>query len=310
MIHMSRDHALELLEARGVAVKVSAVPTGEGRCLTLSIDRTRRSPVLAVSRTTKDSHPEPSLQLFPIPYSPHSESDTDVAAIASGLGVASGTYTSLRKIIAALSNVFYQHEAYLLKALFPETKGALTVHDAHFGFDDAAFRSCKRQADIQAMRNVAADDAQEVKAEQHGITYVKLPGPGRIGTLVNGAGLAMNTVDMLVREGGTVANFLDTGGKATSETVKHSFEAILSDARVRVFFVNIFGGLTMGDMIARGVILAFRELKPTVPIVVRIRGTNEREGHAIIMESGLPLFAFDDFYDAARKAIELSEMHL
>ncbi|RWA04715.1 hypothetical protein EKO27_g10390, partial [Xylaria grammica] len=124
--------------------------------------------------------------------------------------------------------------------------------------------------------------------------------------LVNGAGLAMNTVDALADAGGRAANFLDTGGKATSETVKKSFEVILKDPRVKCIFVNIFGGLTLGDMIARGVIMAFRDLDMAVPVVVRIRGSNEKEGQQIIAESGLPLFAFDDFDEAAKKAIELA----
>ncbi|KAJ8125330.1 hypothetical protein O1611_g8307 [Lasiodiplodia mahajangana] len=116
----------------------------------------------------------------------------------------------------------------------------------------------------------------------------------------------MNTVDALAHAGGRAANFLDTGGKATSETVKKSFEIILKDPRVKCILVNIFGGLTLGDMIARGIILAFRDLNMNVPVVVRIRGTNEKEGQQIIAQSGLPLFAFDDFDEAAKKAIELA----
>jgi succinyl-CoA synthetase alpha subunit len=131
---------------------------------------------------------------------------------------------------------------------------------------------------------------------------------------VNGAGLAMNTVDALAlvagmkygREG--AANFLDTGGKATAETVKKSFALLLADPRVKVIFVNIFGGLTLGDMIARGILLAFRELgleERGMPVVVRIRGTNEAEGQRILAESGLKIFAFDDFDEAAAKCVEL-----
>jgi len=117
----------------------------------------------------------------------------------------------------------------------------------------------------------------------------------------------MNTVDALADLGGRAANFLDTGGKATSETVKRSFELILQDPRVKAIFVNIFGGLTLGDMIARGVILAFKELSIPLPVVVRIRGTNEKEGQKLIAESGLDLWAFDDFEEAANKAIELAK---
>ncbi|RAL63888.1 hypothetical protein DID88_003531 [Monilinia fructigena] len=146
----------------------------------------------------------------------------------------------------------------------------------------------------------------EIEAEKHGIVYIRLPGKGNIGTLVNGAGLAMNTVDALAEAGGHAANFLDTGGKATTETVKRSFEAILGDRRVKVVFVNIFGGLTLGDMIAEGILLAFRECKVEVPVVVRIRGTNEREGQRIIAESGLPLYVYDDFDEAVAKVIDLA----
>jgi succinyl-CoA synthetase alpha subunit len=149
-------------------------------------------------------------------------------------------------------------------------------------------------------------------AEPDGIVYVKLERstpngePRNIGTLVNGAGLAMNTVDALETYGGYSTNFLDTGGKATSETVKKSFELILRDDRVKVIFVNIFGGLTLGDMIANGVILAFKELDMAKPVVVRIRGTNEKEGQQLIAESGLKLFAYHDFADAAKKVVELA----
>jgi len=110
----------------------------------------------------------------------------------------------------------------------------------------------------------------------------------------------------LATHGGYATNFLDTGGKATSETVKRSFELLLQDKRVKAIFVNIFGGLTLGDMIARGVLLAFKELDMPVPVVVRIRGTNEKEGQKIIEESGLKLFAYDDFEEAAEKVVQLA----
>jgi succinyl-CoA synthetase alpha subunit len=200
--------------------------------------------------------------------------------------------------------MFYEKEAFFLSTSVVERLGEIKVVGARFGFDDAAYRSCGRQAGLQALRDVAAEDPAELEAEKSGIVYIKLGGDGPIGTLVNGAGLAMNTVDAL---SGHAANFLDTGGKATSETVKQSFEIILRDPRVRVIFVNIFGGLTLGDMIARGIIMAFKELSPRVPVVVRIRGTNEKEGQELIAESGLPLYAFDDFEEAAAKVMELSK---
>ncbi|KAI4110706.1 MAG: hypothetical protein LQ338_008366, partial [Usnochroma carphineum] len=146
----------------------------------------------------------------------------------------------------------------------------------------------------------------EEEAAKDGIVYVKLGGAGTIGTLVNGAGLAMNTVDAIADLGGSCANFLDTGGKATSATVKTSFQLVLSDPRVKVIFVNIFGGLTLCDMIAEGIMLAYKDLGIKVPVVVRLRGTNEEIGQKMIAESGLPLHAFDDFEEAALKAIELA----
>ena len=117
----------------------------------------------------------------------------------------------------------------------------------------------------------------------------------------------MNTIDALTALGGHCANFLDTGGKATSATVTASFRLILADARVKTVFVNIFGGLTLCDMIAEGVMLAYKELGIKVPVVVRLRGTNEEIGQKMIAESGLPLHAFDDFQEAAKKVIELAK---
>src|SRR6202043_367521 len=112
---------------------------------------------------------------------------------------------------------------------------------ARFGFDDAAFRSAERQVDIHGLRCVEDEMSEEAEAERDGIVYIKLAGEGNIGTLVNGAGLAMNTIDALADLGGKAANFLDTGGKATSETIKKSFQVILRDKRVKAIFVNIFG---------------------------------------------------------------------
>lgn len=133
-----------------------------------------------------------------------------------------------------------------------------------------------------------------------------------IGTLVNGAGLAMNTIDVLSLRlsappySTSAANFLDTGGKATSETIKTSFKLILSDPRVSVVFVNIFGGLTLCDMIAEGIIMAFKEVGVDKPVVVRLRGTNEEVGQEILRKAKLPIKAFDDFEEAVREVGRLA----
>lgn len=222
---------------------------------------------------------------------------------------------SLGSVLRDLGRIFRDNEAKHVGLEFGirehnKKKFVFPVFDLRVELDDAASRSGGRLADVHYRYGaLEARDPGAREAEAEGIVYHRLhPGDRahNIGTLVNGAGLAMNTVDALADHGGLAANFLDTGGKATSETVRRSFEIILKDDRVRVVFVNIFGGLTLGDMIARGIVLAYKEVDIKVPVVVRIRGTNEEEGQKIIAESGLPLYAFDDFEEAARKAIELA----
>lgn len=228
-----------------------------------------------------------------------------------------GAAASVDKLLRDLGRVFRDKEAKYVGLQFgvrnvpgEQPKTIFPVYDLRIELDDAAARSAGRLQDVHyryAAREARDPGAREAEAE--GIVYHRLSPGNRahnIGTLVNGAGLAMNTVDALADHGGLAANFLDTGGKATSETVKRSFEIILKDDRVKVVFVNIFGGLTLGDMIARGIVLAYKEVDIRVPVVVRIRGTNEEEGQRIIAQSGLPLYAFDDFDEAAEKAVELA----
>lgn len=359
-IYLTQSTSLELLRQRGLLVVDSKCTPGEGRLLAVTLNRSTSSPCIIASPST-DSSPE-IIKRFDYDYEMGAEG-LHMNAIASHLGIDgsnSEVISSLHTIVTGLVALFAEKEAYLLETHLVASQDAtpkIGIVAARFGFDDAAYRIGSRQADIQALRDTSVEDASELEAERYGIVHIKLPngkGEGEtanIGTLVNGAGLAMNTVDALAHVGGRAANFLDTGGKATSETVKKSFEVILKDPRVKVsaallvvnkpfppspflfpfvpssrslldldgfyrhpltdetyqcIFVNIFGGLTLGDMIARGIILAFRDLHMSVPVVVRIRGTNEKEGQRIIAESGLPLFAFDDFDEAARKAVELA----
>ncbi|KAF2963251.1 hypothetical protein GQX73_g10326 [Xylaria multiplex] len=315
-IYLPQSTAFDLLRQYGLPVADNSTSApNDGHLLVVTLNRLTRSPCVIASPPANGSLRK--LKRFDYDYEVGAE-DLDLNAIASQLGLDNrddGVTPSLRTIITCLITLFAEKEAYLLETqLLVSRKAApeIAIASARFGFDDAAYRSAKRQADIQTLRDTSIEDAAEVEAEKDGIVYIKLPnGRGEeeianIGTLVNGAGLAMNTVDALADVGGRAANFLDTGGKATSETVKKSFGIILRDPRVKCIFVNIFGGLTLGDMIARGVIIAFRDLDMTVPVVVRIRGSNEKEGRRIIAESGLPLFAFDDFDEAAEKAIELA----
>ncbi|ETS88130.1 hypothetical protein PFICI_01958 [Pestalotiopsis fici W106-1] len=301
-IYLSQQTALDLLRVRGIRVNEESMGATE-RLLAVSINRSTRNPCIVASLTTdaKDA------KIFDFEYT-RGSADLPIGPIAAALGLDRDSTEALEQLshlLRELVSLFIEKEAFLIDTRIAETVDGVAVSRARLGFDDAAHRSCGRQADIHALRDVDREDPAEVGVEKDGIVYIKLQ-DGNIGTLVNGAGLAMNTVDALADAGGRAANFLDTGGKATSETVKKSFEVILTDPRVKAIFVNIFGGLTLGDMIARGVVMAFKDLHMSVPVVVRIRGTNEKEGQKIIAESGLPLYAFDDFDEAAAKAIELA----
>ncbi|KAL5314024.1 hypothetical protein ACEPPN_018448 [Leptodophora sp. 'Broadleaf-Isolate-01'] len=303
-LYIREELAQDLLRERGFnASKYSG--KGTKRMLAVGVDRANMSPCIIASPATNLEEPHAGAKKFPFEYQKGVDA-SQIQQIADHLQLSESSKDALPKLVNGLVKLFMEKEAFLLETMLVERLGDLKIVGANFGFDDAAFRSTKRQADIHALRRIEDEDAQEVEAENDGIVYIKLAGDGNIGTLVNGAGLAMNTVDALADAGGKAANFLDTGGKATSETVKKSFQVILQDPRVKVIFVNIFGGLTLGDMIANGILLAFNELEMRLPVVVRIRGTNEEEGQKIISESGLPLHAYDDFEEAAAKAIELA----
>jgi succinyl-CoA synthetase alpha subunit len=279
-LYIGEEHAFDLVRQRGISATKGVGPAKQ-HLLAVAIDRTAKSPAIVVSPATNPDAVYDEAKYFPFDYLT-GFSDAELPAIAQHLGIHDRALESLKSLIHKLVALYMEKEAFLLETKVTEHLGGLEVTAAHFGFDDAAFRSTKRQADIHALRDLAAEDPNGLEAEKDGIVYIRLAGDGNIGTLVNGAGLAMNTVDALRDAGGISANFLDTGGKATSETVKKSFEVILKDERVKAIFVNIFGGLTLGDMIANGVLLAFKELDMQVPVVVRIRGTNEAEGQRIV----------------------------
>ena len=166
--------------------------------------------------------------------------------------------------------------------------------------DNAEFR----QKEVFSWRDASQEDADEVKAGEAGLNFIKLDGD--IGCLVNGAGLAMATMDIIKLNGGSPANFLDVGGGATPETVKKAFEILLADPKVKSIFINIFGGIMRCDYIAEGVIKATKELQMTIPLVVRLKGTKEAEAKAMIKESGLKIIAFDGLDDAAERAVQLA----
>jgi succinyl-CoA synthetase alpha subunit len=315
-LHLRTDQAVDLLKQYGIEATEVPKDESDSRLLVLTVARSARAPCIIVSPTTKeDAVHQRSVQ---IPYNyetgPESEQLKEALKVLQLSSASAPVQAAASELITKLAGLFKEKEAVSLEVRLnaPGAEPTLSVYAPNLNFDDAAFRSTKRHEDLHALRDTSLEDPTELAAEPDGIVYVNLQkptvgdAPRNIGTLVNGAGLAMNTVDALESYGGYATNFLDTGGKATSETVKKSFELILRDERVKVVFVNIFGGLTLGDMIARGVILAFKELEMSKPVVVRIRGTNEAEGQKLIAESGLKLFAYQDFADAAKKVVELA----
>lgn len=281
--------------------------------LGITVDRTERAPCIVTSPTASRAQLERRVRRFAYDWRQGPSEATIKQAIEHmQLDAAPpAARAQVSGLMQVLAKMYKETEAVTLSgSVSVDEKGDLRLHQPSIiaQFDDAAFKSSKRQEDIHSLRQKDAEVPEEVEAEKDGIVFVKLDDPeANIGTLVNGAGLAMNTVDALRLHGGKATNFLDTGGKATSETVKKSFELILRDPRVKVIFVNIFGGLTDGGMIAEGVLLAFKEVDMKgKPVVVRIRGTNEETGQRIIAESGLALEAFDGFVEAAERVVEIA----
>ncbi len=181
-------------------------------------------------------------------------------------------------------------------------EGKLLALDAKISLDDNAL---PRHPDLASLRDEAEEDPKEVRAQKFDLNYVALD--GNIGCMVNGAGLAMATMDIIGAFGGRPANFLDVGGSATAERVAAAFEILLSDPNVRVILVNIFGGIMKCDIIAEGIVGAARHLDISVPVVVRLEGTNEERGKEILASSGLALISAADMADAARKCVALAK---
>jgi len=175
----------------------------------------------------------------------------------------------------------------------------LLALDAKMGFDDNALF---RHPDVREMRDPNEEDPREQEAQKYDLAYIALD--GNIGCMVNGAGLAMSTMDTIQYAGGSPANFLDVGGGADAEKVAAAFKIILTDDAVKAVFINIFGGIMKCDVLAEGVVAAAKELGLTVPLVVRMEGTNVEQGKKILADSGLNIIPAVDMLDGARKAVE------
>ncbi len=216
------------------------------------------------------------------------------------LGLTAKQVSQLTKIMLGLYKLFNDKDLALveLNPLAILKSGELAVLDGKVNSDDNANF---RHPDLVAMRDIRQEDPIEVEASQHDLNYVTMDGD--IGCMVNGAGLAMATMDVIKLEGGQPANFLDVGGGATKARVTEAFKLILSSDAVRAIFVNIFGGIVRCDMIAEGIIAAVKEVGVQIPVVVRLEGTNVEAGKELLANSGLAIIPADDINDGAKKAV-------
>ena len=220
--------------------------------------------------------------------------------VAAALGLKGDLAKQAQKMVAKLYDAFLGTDASQIEVnpLAVTDKGQLLVLDAKVGFDNnAEFR----HPELQQLRDVTEEDPMELEASKYDLSYIKLDGD--IGCMVNGAGLAMATMDIIKLNGAEPANFLDVGGGASKEKVTAAFKIILSDPAVKGILVNIFGGIMRCDIIAEGIVEAAREVQLGVPLVVRLEGTNVQQGKDILAKSGLPIIPANDLGDAARKIV-------
>jgi succinyl-CoA synthetase beta subunit len=220
--------------------------------------------------------------------------------VAYALGLSGDSFKKCVDFVQKLMRAYIETDAALaeINPLLVTKEGDVLALDCKMSFDDNALF---RHKDVLEMRDVNEEDPLEVEASKFGLNYIKLD--GNVGCMVNGAGLAMATMDIVKLAGGEPANFLDVGGGASAEQVKNAFRIILSDKSVKAILINIFGGIMRGDRIAEGVVSAAREIGLPVPVVVRLEGTNVELGKEILAKSGLPLITADGMWDAATKVV-------
>ena len=275
--------------------------------LGLVIDRTTARPVFMASieggveiEVVATEHPERILKEFIDPAL--GLQPFQARKLGFGLGLEAKLVNDAVRFFSSLYQAMIATDASLVEINpFVLTRnGRLLALDAKMNFDDNALY---RHNEIRELRDLDEEDPLEMKASNYGLNYVRLD--GNVGCMVNGAGLAMATMDIIQYAGGRPANFLDVGGGANEEQVRHGFEIILSDANVRAVLINIFGGIMRCDIVANGVIAAVRALRTKVPVVVRLKGTNVELGQQLLRESGLNFGVADDMKDAAEKVVAL-----
>jgi succinyl-CoA synthetase beta subunit len=220
--------------------------------------------------------------------------------LGKALGIPAKSFGKLAKFLAGLYEAYVATDAALVEInpLVLTDDGDLIALDAKMGFDDNALF---RHADVKELRDPNEEDPREQEAAKFDLSYIALD--GTIGCMVNGAGLAMATMDIIKYAGGEPANFLDVGGGASEEKVAAAFRIILADPTVKGVFINIFGGIMRCDVLAAGVVKAAKEMKLTVPVVVRMEGTNVKEGKQILADSGLNIITAADMADGAKKVV-------
>ncbi|HEY9397602.1 MAG TPA: ADP-forming succinate--CoA ligase subunit beta [Burkholderiales bacterium] len=230
--------------------------------------------------------------------------DAEADDISRKIGIPDGSVDQGRKMLQALYKAFWETDASLaeINPLIVTGDGNVIALDAKMNFDSNALF---RHPEIVAMRDLDEEDAAEIEASKFDLSYISLD--GTIGCLVNGAGLAMATMDAIKLYGGSPANFLDVGGGATAEKVTEAFKIMLKNPSLKAILVNIFGGIMKCDVIATGVVAAAREVKLHVPLVVRLEGTNVDLGKKILAESGLPIISANNMSDAAQKAVAAAQ---
>ena len=283
-----------------------AVDISKEYYLAILMDRESQSPVIVasteggvnieeVAETTPEKiiresiHPLAGIQ----PY--------EIRKISNNLGLEGDEAKQFGKLLKALFKLFISCDCSLVEInpLVTTPDGEVLALDAKFGFDDNALY---RQQEIASMRDTSEEDPREVAASEFGLNYIGLD--GNIACLVNGAGLAMATMDIIKHYGGEPANFLDVGGGATEEQVTNAFKIILGDSNVKGILVNIFGGIMDCDVIANGIVNACKQVNLNIPLVVRLEGNNVDAGKQTLSTSGVNLIAADDLSDAAQKAVK------
>ncbi len=221
--------------------------------------------------------------------------------IAFGLGLNAKTVGKASRLMSALYRAFEETDASMVEVnpLVLTEEGELYALDAKMNFDDNAL---DRHPEIVEMRDLSEEDPTEIEASRHRLSYIKLDGD--VGCMVNGAGLAMATMDIIKMAGSSPANFLDVGGGANLDQVKNAFRILLLDENLKAVLINIFGGIVRCDVVAEGVVQAVKEVGIKVPVVVRLEGTNVEKGREILKDSGLDFLVATDMADAARKVVQ------